>query len=57
MPSGSMVLVLPKHYICASDKKAPEQDYLNQGNPALAQETAQHDARQHPEPTAAVPYL
>lgn len=39
-----------EQYTCASDVKAPEQDYLSQGSPALAQETVQHDARQRPEP-------
>lgn len=57
MPAGGMVLVLPEHYTFASDRKAPEQDYLSQGSPALAQETVQHDARQHPEPAAAAPHL
>lgn len=57
MSSGGMVSLLPRLHTCASDKKAPEQDCLSQGSPALAQETVQHDAQQRPEPTAAVPHL
>lgn len=52
-----MVFARPEDYTCASHAKAPEQGYLSQGSPALALETGQHDARQHPEPTAAVPHL
>lgn len=52
MPAGGVVLVLPKESKHNSDKKAPVQDDLSQGSPALAQEAAQHGARQRPGPVA-----
>ena len=57
MSANAMPPMLAKKYTCTSNKKVPVQDYLHRDSPALAQDTAQHGARQRPGPAATATQL